>query len=129
LKSVVPLALVAGLIAPAGSGCSFVANSRPPANHRQLATFNCGDSSVPPVVDTVLTGGGVMVTAAGMGLCGLADTDGKKWTCRGEMGLITIPLLVALPLASAIYGYSASAECRAAKAELNLRVYGEPPAP
>jgi hypothetical protein len=128
LKSVVVLSLVVALIAPVSSGCSFVAVSRPPPNHRQLATFDCGGSILPPAADTALTGGGVLVTAIGMGLCDLSE-DGKVTGCRERMALVAVPLFVALPLASAIYGYSAGRECREAKAELMARSYGAPPAP
>src|SRR6185312_8095791 len=38
------------------SGCSFAFVSGPPANHAQLAYFDCTSSRLAPVLDSVLTG-------------------------------------------------------------------------
>jgi hypothetical protein len=134
------------LVVASASGCSFLFSEGPPTHHRDLASFQCGTSSAPPVVDTVAAG------LFALGAVGAAQTEdhdvaaadpAERDRVRREAN-VTIGIFAAaavLDAASAIYGYRASAGCRAAEDERGAEVarahllpppygtppYGEPP--
>jgi hypothetical protein len=132
--------LAATLGAP---GCSFIFSEGAPANHRDRSTFQCGESYVPPLVDTAAVG--LFALAA------IGTEHGKQTTVANAVANgedmdqaqhdvnVQIALAVgaaALDAASAIYGYHAAADCRAAqelrtaevmRARLLPPPYGVPP--
>jgi len=101
------------------TGCSFAFVSGPPANHRQMPAFNCTESRVVPVLDTIWT---VLQTS---NLILAAASSDQKWSdlyngnppiSRGA----AIPLyavFAALGAAGMYYGYTRTSECRDAKEE------------
>ncbi|HVX96517.1 MAG TPA: hypothetical protein VHK47_16500 [Polyangia bacterium] len=135
------VAAVFTLVATAASGCSFLFSEGPPAHHRDLASFQCGASSAPPVLDTVAAGlavYGAAVTAQNEDHTVAAADPSDRERVRREtnvvIGVFTAAAL--LDAASAVYGYRASSTCRAAedlrraevaRARLLPPPYGAPP--
>jgi hypothetical protein len=128
VASLGPRVVAATLAVSVGEGCSFIAISSPPVNHRELPTFDCGGSLVPPVADAALAVGGVLLTATVYGLCDTAE-NGHTVSCRERVALTMIPLTAVLPLGSALYGYVVGARCREAKDELMSRALRTSPKP
>jgi hypothetical protein len=130
LAAVLPLALAVG-----GAGCSFIFSEGPPPAHRELATFDCGDSRAPPIVDAVAAAGFALLsysTAASVD-----QTKGADDQRQARVGAVVLAGASVLDLASAVYGFSTSAGCREAKRTRALDLetarrlpwpYGEPPA-
>jgi hypothetical protein len=137
--------LVTLMLAP---GCSFIFSERAPGDHRERATFLCGESIAPPILDTV--GVGVFgFTALGLQLGkekAVADAQnmGKDPVqTRHDINVSTGVFLAftAIDMASAIYGSHAVADCRRAQETRAAEVararwlpppygvapYGEPP--
>jgi len=144
------LAIVATVVMAATSvgGCSFIFSEGPPDDHLERATFLCGESHAPPVLDSV--GAGLLALSA----MGLQSGKEKSVSDAAAMGNDPVQTrhdinvstgiavaFAAIDVASAIYGYHAVGECRAAQ---ELRVaetmharwlpppygvmpYGEPP--
>jgi hypothetical protein len=129
------------LVATATSGCSFLFSEGPPARHRELASFQCGASSAPPVIDTVAAG--LFVYGAGItahdedhtvAAADPSDRDRIRRETNVVIGIFTAAAV--LDAASAIYGYRASSACRSAedlrraevaRAHLLPPPYGTPP--
>jgi hypothetical protein len=135
------VAVVLALAATTTSGCSFLFSEGPPAHHRDLATFQCGTSSAPPIVDTVAAGlavYGAAITAQNedhtVATADPSDRDRVRRETNVAIGVFTAAAV--LDAASAIYGYRAAFACRAAedlrraevaRAHLLPPPYGTPP--
>ncbi len=108
------------MLAVAVAGCSFPLVNGPPAQHATLPAFACTESRLGPVLDTVWTGLEVVNVALA-----LARTD-QSWADQfGGDPPITrtevVPVyavLAAIGAAGMYYGYTRTAACRAATAEL-----------
>ena len=108
------------MLAVAVTGCSFPLVSGPPAQHADLPAFDCTESRLGPVLDSVWTGLELVNVALA-----LARSD-QSWAEQfGGDPPITrthvIPVyavLAAIGAAGMYYGYTRTAACRAAKAEL-----------
>jgi hypothetical protein len=136
------------IVATSVGGCSFIFSEGPPDDHRERATFLCGESHAPPVLDSV--GAGLFALSA-MGLQSGKEKAVSDAAAMGKDPVQTrhdinvstgvVVAFAAIDIASAIYGYRAVGECRAAQ---ELRVaetararwlpppygvppYGEPP--
>ncbi len=104
--------LVAALvIVPAGCSLAFV--NGPPPNHQKLAYFDCSSSRALPTLD-LLVAGAATVDAIG-GAAGASTLPSN----RAELAVFGTE--AALFAASAIYGYSKTAECREAQSEMVKR--------
>lgn len=116
------VAAAAGLVAMAGSGCSFVFAHNPPPNHRELRYFDCPRSYTAPVVDTGVAVGAtaVVLLAAAIAVSTGPFLGGGDFNA-GRFALVAVPV-VGLPTSSAVYGYVKVANCREAKAELVTRI-------
>jgi hypothetical protein len=135
----------AALVAAAlgASGCSFIFSEGAPADHRDRATFQCGESYAPPIVDTVAVG---VLALSALGAAQDKATTVANAVAKGEDmaqaqhdANVQIAIAVgaaALDAASAIYGYHAVADCReaqdlrlaeVARARLLPPPYGVPP--
>lgn len=105
------------------SGCSLAFTSGPPANHRQLPTFDCSTSRVAPILDTLWT----VLQLANLGLA--ASRTDAEWDemYDGDPPISrkgSIPLygaLAAVGAAGMYFGFTRTASCREAKTELVLR--------
>jgi len=119
------------------SGCSFAFVSGPPDNHAQLPYFNCTDSRVVPVLDTIWTA--LMVAdVIALGVQNDADWARSAGCTAGDPncpaisrhGAMTLDAVLGLAgAAGMVYGYSKTAQCRQAKAEQMARQqpYGPQP--
>jgi hypothetical protein len=89
-------------------GCSFLFSEGAPADDRPRPFLSCGDSYAPPVIDTVVAG-----------LAGLTLSSSKKRANQTDAqyqgGLAVLGTAAVLTATGAIYGYTATASCRAAK--------------
>jgi len=132
-------ATVALVWASSLAGCSFLFSEGPPTDLPVRATFTCGDSYAPPVVDTVVTGL--------LGLDALAQVATKNATVASShdpettrhdanVAIGVTAAFTAITAAAAVYGYSSASGCRAAREERDLALararllpspYGLPP--
>jgi len=108
----------------ANAGCSFLFVDGPPAKHQKMPYFECTSGRGWPIVDTVI---GVSV---GLGAAAAIDEPGSQ--NRSEAFIAAAE--AALFLASTVYGFSKTSECREAKEALLLRLgrmspENEPPDP
>jgi len=114
---------IALTLAVSVTGCSFALVSGPPAQHRQMPAFDCTESRLGPVLDTVWT-----VLQTGNLILSATRTD-QQW--NDQFGgnppfsrSASIPIyavLAALGGAGMYFGYSRTSECREAKAEAMSR--------
>jgi hypothetical protein len=118
--------LVGAVVALALNGCSFAFVHGPPANHRTMPYFDCTNSNVLPVMDGLVAAAATAATVDAM--------TGNISTRKADM--IGYGIDAALFGASAIYGLSKTADCRAAQAALVARIplaplqpYMAPPPP
>jgi hypothetical protein len=112
---VVVFAIVVG-----GSGCSFAFVSGPPANHAQLPYFDCSTSRVAPALDTVLTVIQAIRIAYDLSLT-QAEYDAKDLPIARNADIAIGVGLGVLGAAGMWYGFSKTAECRAAKEQMMMR--------
>ena len=137
--------VVLAVTAPLASGCSFIFSEGAPDDHRARASFQCGESYAPPVVDTIGAGLLALISAsdAQNKETNVANAVNNPEQTRHDINVAigVAAAFAALDAASAIYGYHAVADCRDAQgirlAELTrARVlpppygvppYGEPP--
>ncbi len=99
-------------IALAGpSGCSALFVEGPPPDHARLRYFDCTSSRAAQTVDMIL--GGVMVLAA----LGAAQDSSAEPSAR-----LTVNLVAAGLVGSAIYGTVRTDSCREAKSDLMARM-------
>jgi hypothetical protein len=111
-------ALVAFAVAPLGSGCSFIFSQGPPDGHRSLATFQCGESYAPPVVDSIavaLFGLGILggVTNENAEVARSANPAQTRHDDNVAIGLLSA--FTILDIASAVYGFGAVGSCHEAQ--------------
>jgi hypothetical protein len=99
------------------SGCSALFVHGPPANHAELASFECSDSNAWPVVDTIWAG------LNGLGAASAAGDDANP--DQDQIVLVGVTWLV-ISGASAIYGFSKVAACHDARGQ---RVFAPAEAP
>jgi hypothetical protein len=98
------------------SGCSFAFVNGPPPHHEQLPAFDCTESRVAPVLDTlfaVLQVANFALAAGSTDQQWSDDFNGKPPFNRGP----AVPLyaaLAAVGTVSAYYGYSKTGDCREA---------------
>jgi hypothetical protein len=109
--------LVAALgVIPAGCSLAFV--NGPPPNHEKLAYFDCSSSRALPTLDLLVAGAATVDAIPGVanGASGLSN--------HAELAVFGTE--AALFAASAIYGYSKTAECREAQSEMLKRAARTP---
>ena len=98
------------------SGCSFAFVSGPPPHHEELPAFDCTESRVAPVLDTVfaaLQAANFAVAAASTDEQWSDNFNGNPPISRGA----AVPLYIAFAAVStfsAYYGYSRTGACREA---------------
>jgi hypothetical protein len=92
-----------------GTGCSLVFSEAAPAGYETRTYFACGDSLAPPILDTVATGLFGLTT-----LQGPSNSMSMSASERRTSQVVTIGAAV-LAAGSAVYGYTAVADCRAAE--------------
>jgi hypothetical protein len=96
------------------SGCSFAFVIGPPPRHEELPAFDCTESRVAPVLDTVFTALQALNVAVVASITDQRWSDafnGKPPFDRGT----AVPLYIALTAVgafSAYYGYSRTSDCR-----------------
>jgi hypothetical protein len=111
-------ALVALGTAPLASGCSFIFSEGPPEGHRSLATFQCGESYAPPVLDAI--GAGLFalsaVAAAQNEDANVANSANPAQARHDiEVGIGVTAAFAVIDAASTIYGFGAVSNCREAQ--------------
>jgi hypothetical protein len=99
-------------------GCSFAFVHGPPANHRNMAFFDCSSSNALPVIDGLLT-------AAALGET--LDATSINTTSKAELAIYAGE--AALFAASAIYGFKKTSDCRDAQAAMLARTPLRPVGP
>jgi hypothetical protein len=104
----------------AGPGCSFLFSEGAPENHAARESFSCGESYVPPVLDTVasaLLAFEAVATAesksATIAMKALDDRSSERHALNVDIAVQTAFATIAA--AGAIYGYHAVADCREAR--------------
>jgi hypothetical protein len=108
------------------SGCSFAFVNGPPPHHEQIPAFDCTESRVAPVLDTVFAALQVLNFALAAGSTDQQwsdDFNGNPPISRGA----AVPLyavLTAVATASAVYGYSKTGSCREALEAARNRARG-----
>jgi hypothetical protein len=113
------------VVLSAASGCSFIFSEGPPDDHRARATFQCGESSAPPIVDTVGVGyfaysaileQQAKETTVAKAVAKGMDPAQARHDVNVQIG-ITVAAAV-IDAASAVYGYHAVHACRVAQETL-----------
>lgn len=113
---------IGAFVAVFSAGCSFGFVAGPPPQHAQVTAFTCSDSTLAPILDSVLAGltGVVFLTAA--------SSSDEKWAMdNANLGSRTTTAVVyggfaALAGASAYYGYHTVHTCREARRLTGERV-------
>jgi hypothetical protein len=91
------------------SGCSFLFVGGPPANHAQMATFECTDSNAWPVVDTIWALlNGIGAVSAATSDQSAQNTQSAQGVSQDQIVAVGVGWLVISGI-SAISGYSKSA--------------------
>jgi hypothetical protein len=125
----------------AGPGCSFLFSEGAPANHTALESFACGESSAPPILDTVASGLLALEAVAtavdkGSTIAKTAPIDQSSERHSLNVDIAVQTAFATIAAASAIYGYHAVGDCREARdarlalvnrARLLPPPYGVPP--
>jgi hypothetical protein len=99
----------------------------PPRGHEQRLTFDCTESRLGPIVDSVFTAFFLYALADG-----LTETEGEGEGESGRVGpLILTGALAAVAASSGVYGFLLTHRCRCAKGELLARreAMGRPATP
>lgn len=96
------------------SGCSFLFVKGPPANHAEVASFECSESNAWPVVDMIWAG------LNGLGAASAAGDDENP--DQGQIVTVGVSWLVVSGI-SAIYGFSKVSACSDAKRLRDERYY------
>lgn len=113
---------IGAFVALFSAGCSFGFVAGPPPQHAQVTAFTCSDSTLAPILDSVLAGltGVIFLTAA--------SSSDEKWAMdNANLGSRTTTAVVyggfaALAGASAYYGYHTVHTCREARRSAEDRV-------
>ena len=101
-----------------GSGCSFIFSESAPADHRARASFQCGESYAPPVVDTIGAGAFALLAASAQSAKdeNVAGSNHPEQTRHDiDVAIGIVAAFAAVDAASAIFGYHAVGDCRAAQ--------------
>jgi hypothetical protein len=103
-------------LALVASGCSFVFVEGPPSNYQHMTDFHCTSSEVPPMIDAILVG------ANALSLSLVASHQYRIQDESVEKTVIAIDaVLIAVHVASAIYGFVRTETCQEAMATLSAR--------
>jgi len=112
------LQALAGLaVVPAGCSLAFV--NGPPPNHQKLAYFDCSSSRALPTLDLLVAGAAAVDAIPGV-------AGGASGLSSSRANLAVFGTEAALFAASAIYGYSKTAECREAQSDMLKRAAQTP---
>lgn len=117
---------IAAVIAMASlqPGCSFLFVKGPPANHAEVATFDCSDGYGWPAVDAIWAGlNGLGAATAGDDMD--QGTGTKSGPSHDQIVAVGVSWLVVSGI-SAIYGFSKVSACREAKERRELAANGGP---
>jgi hypothetical protein len=117
VRSGVGVGKLAVLVAALGvmpAACSLAFVNGPPPNHQKLAYFDCSSSRALPTLD-LLVAGAATVDA----IPGVANSASSLSSSRANLAVFGTE--AALFAASAVYGYSKTAECREAQSEMVKR--------
>jgi hypothetical protein len=115
---------IGAILALLWSGCSLGFVAGPPPEHAQVASFQCTDSKLAPILDSVFGGlfGLTFLAAASQSDEMWAnDSNNSRLGSRTEVAVL-YGSLAALEAASAYYGYITVRRCRAARREVEERV-------
>jgi hypothetical protein len=112
------LAVLVAALGVLPGGCSLAFVNGPPANHQKLAYFDCSSSRALPTLDLLVAGAATVDAIPGVanGASGLSN----------HTELAVFGTEAALFAASAIYGFSKTAECRQAQSEMLKRAAQTP---
>jgi hypothetical protein len=104
-------------------GCSWIFVERAPANHQQMAAFDCTSNVAAPVLDALW--GGLNLVG---GLTAARGSD-STWNGPADRGTTMVVGLgwAAISAASAAYGFVHTNACRQAKDELYARLSSPQP--
>lgn len=97
------------------SGCSFMFVNGPPANHAEVAVFDCSDSNGWPVVDAVW--------AALNGIGAISASNDSMNPQQGQIVAVGLAWLAVSGI-SAVYGFSKVSDCNKAKRQRDERYFG-----
>src|SRR5205823_1255722 len=95
------------------SGCSFVFVQGPPANYQHMEDFHCTSSEVAPMLDVVFAG----LHALDLSLVGSNQFRLDDSTKSAVIGIDLA--LIAVHVASAIYGFVKTSDCQEAMGQLS----------
>jgi hypothetical protein len=101
------------------SGCSFLFVDGPPSSHKQLPYFECSSGKGWPTVDLVYGG---LVGIESIALFSASSDFSSSSSDVKSMAAVAAGEAV-LFIASAVYGYGKTSDCREAKDELMKRLY------
>jgi hypothetical protein len=90
-----------------------------PAQHADLRHFDCTSSRTLPVLDTV--GAGLYGVRTGVVAAAVSEREFERYGLSKTADIAVSVGVTALFTAAAIYGYTATAECEAAKHGLAAR--------
>ncbi|MBV8760310.1 MAG: hypothetical protein JO257_23665 [Deltaproteobacteria bacterium] len=121
--------LIATTLAAMLPACSFAFVSGPPDNHAQLSYFDCTESRVVPVLDTILT---ALMVLNVITLSVEDDGDYAKGLCPSDNPMCTPPIsrhgalaidavIGAAGAGGMVFGWTKTSACRRAKNEQALR--------
>ena len=113
-----PLVMCTLLLATGGGACSYAFVDGPPTAHRQMNYFTCTTSNTLPTTDVVL-GGLFLVSAIE---AGASTASPSQQNAKISGAVVVVGGVAALFIASAVYGYSKTSECREATSELQARM-------
>jgi hypothetical protein len=116
------------LLSLAVSGCSVAFVNGPPANHRQMPAFSCTEMRIAPILDLVFAG------VEGINLGGALAVSDDRWNSTfnnsppfsRQTAIAVYSTIIGLALLDLYYGYTRTAECREARAELAARTPATP---
>jgi hypothetical protein len=98
------------------SGCSFLFVQGPPSNYQHMDDFHCTPSDTPPMLDVIFAG----VNALDLSLVGSHQYRIEDSSVESAV-IATDAILIAVHIASAIYGFAKTTECQEALANLSAR--------
>jgi hypothetical protein len=113
------LAVLLAALAVVPAGCSLAFVNGPPPNHQKLAYFDCSSSRALPTLDVLVAGAATVDAIPGV-------ANGASGLSSNRANLAVFGTEAALFAASAIYGYSKTAECREAQSEMLKRAARTP---
>ena len=102
------------------SGCSVAFTDGPPAAHATMPYFDCTSSNLAPNLDITMAG------LFGLATLGASSDTQSSDTRQAE---VTMVVMTAGLLASAVYGWKVTGACRDAKNALSVRLMNQPNGP